>query len=58
MPERFKELHIDVKKGVFSVNGRDIGINNMTNVVVKIEGNMVSISTEQFFGMDGAGNGN
>lgn len=49
MPERFKEIHINVDKGIFSINGRDIGINNVTNVLIKIEGDMISVNTEQCF---------
>ena len=56
MPEKFKEIHIDVEKGIFSINGRDIGINNVSNVLIKIEGNMISIDTEQCFFMEN-GNG-
>lgn len=52
MPEKFKEIHIDVEKGIFSINGRDIGINNVTNVLIKIEGNMISVDTEQCFFME------
>ncbi len=49
MPERFKEIHINVDKGIFSINGRNIGIDNVTNVLIKIEGNMISVNTEHCF---------
>lgn len=49
MPEKFKQMCIDVEKGIFSINGRDIGINNVTDVLIKIEGNMITVQTGQCF---------